>query len=319
VEPLDRRQKILAGIDLKNTVGVEIGALDKPIVTRDDGNIIYVDHTDRESLKEKYQMEPAVVQDNIVVVDAIWGAQTLQEAIGKEQKVDYVIASHVIEHVPDLISWLQELRCVLKPNGEIRLAVPDRRFTFDYLRRETTLADIFNAYLARARSPLAISVLDYVLNSAPVNPVEAWAGRLKIASLKPTLSIESALGLARKIYDTGAYLDVHCWVFTPKSFANLFAQAAEADLIHFECHKFYDTPQNDIEFIVALKASRDKVRITESWQSMARLVKDHERHCPSSAAVEARLLLSQIDAIKASTSWRITAPLRRAVTWWRRL
>ncbi len=52
---------------------------------------------------------------------------------------DLLVASHVIEHVPDLITWLREIASVLKPTGQARLAIPDRRYTFDLLRVETQL------------------------------------------------------------------------------------------------------------------------------------------------------------------------------------
>ncbi|MEX3900116.1 methyltransferase domain-containing protein [Paraburkholderia sp. BR10954] len=49
-------------------------------------------------------------------------------------KFDYVIASHVIEHVLDLVGWVHSLLAALKHAGRIVLAVPDRRYTFDYVR-----------------------------------------------------------------------------------------------------------------------------------------------------------------------------------------
>ena len=84
--------------------GVEIGPLANPIVSRDDGRIIYVDHQNAEGLRQKYANNPDVAVMDIVDVDAIWGSNTLQEAIGPGVAVDYVVASHVVEHVPDLIS-----------------------------------------------------------------------------------------------------------------------------------------------------------------------------------------------------------------------
>src|SRR5580658_7325812 len=102
---MDRREIILNGLDLSKLVGVEIGALDKPLVRRQDGEVIYVDHADRETLVEKYKADPNVNKDSLVHVDAIWGENTLADAVSY-RKVDYVVASHVIEHVPDLITWL---------------------------------------------------------------------------------------------------------------------------------------------------------------------------------------------------------------------
>src|SRR5258708_2223917 len=111
-----QRKKLLHGLDVSKLVGVEIGALDKPYVRREDGEVLYVDYTDRDTLVQKYKDDPHVNVGNIVHVDAIWGHNTLAGAV-RDRKVDYVVASHVIEHVPDLITWLSELRSILKETG----------------------------------------------------------------------------------------------------------------------------------------------------------------------------------------------------------
>ena len=133
-----RRDRILARLDLKNLNGLEIGALAAPLVLPSDGNIFFVDHCDTKTLREKYASDSSVTVEKIVEVNAVWGALSLQDCIGAVRKVDYVLASHVIEHVPDLVTWLAEIRSILRPDGTLRLAVPDRRFTFDYLRPESS-------------------------------------------------------------------------------------------------------------------------------------------------------------------------------------
>ena len=142
-----RRDKILANLDLKALKGLEIGALASPLVKPEEGNIFFVDHVDTETLLKKYGPDPSVNKADIMHVDAVWGAQTLQDCIGAGRKVDYVVASHVIEHVPDLVTWLSEIHSVLRKNGSLRLAIPDRRYTFDYLRNESRIHDVLEAYL----------------------------------------------------------------------------------------------------------------------------------------------------------------------------
>jgi 2-polyprenyl-3-methyl-5-hydroxy-6-metoxy-1,4-benzoquinol methylase len=150
---MDRRQRILRGLKVADSIGVEIGALDKPLVTREMGKILYVDHADTATLRKKYQEDAGVRADAIVDVDGVWGNNTLLEALGG-QKVDYLLASHVIEHVPDLITWLNEVESILAPGGQVRLVIPDMRYTFDCLRRETVFSDALPAYIARARRPM---------------------------------------------------------------------------------------------------------------------------------------------------------------------
>jgi SAM-dependent methyltransferase len=273
---LERREKLVSGLDLQNSIGVEIGALDKPVIARQDGEIIYVDHTDTASLRAKYKNDPNVDVEKIVTVDAVWGTQSLQEAVGLTRKVDYIVASHVIEHVPDLITWLEELRAVLKPGGEVRLAVPDRRFTFDYLRRETTLADVLNAYIARTRIPLPIAILDFFLNVATVSNIDAWEGKLDTSRPRLMHSVDQAITVARDSFENRNYHDVHCWVFTPRSFAHLFAEAADAGLIRFSCNAFHDTARYHIEFCVTLRVCDNRAETARSWYYMEQLAANQE-------------------------------------------
>ncbi|WP_250492646.1 methyltransferase domain-containing protein [Caballeronia sp. GAWG1-1] len=266
------RSIILAGLNPSQLTGVEIGPLHRPFVRRVDGEIIYVDYTDRPTLVEKYRNDPNVNVAEIVDVDAIWGRNTLADAV-KHRKVDYIVASHVIEHVPDLVTWLGELRSILKDSGTVRLAVPDRRFTFDFLRQETRLSDVLTAFLCRARLPQTHEILDHHLNVASVDCGRAWDGALDLANLKPHRSVSEALRVARDALEQGTYYDSHCWVFTPRSFATLFLALAESGLIDFACERFEDTQKYTLEFFVGLRPSKDKVEIIESWkrvQSMAR-------------------------------------------------
>ena len=79
-------------------------------------------------------------------VDFIWDdGKPLREAIPANLVFDYVIASHVIEHAPDMIGWLRQVAGVLRTGGILSLAVPDKRFTFDEGRELTTLDQLLTA------------------------------------------------------------------------------------------------------------------------------------------------------------------------------
>ena len=265
---MDRRQKILTGIDTRNAHGIEIGALFSPIALRSEGSIIYVDHETTDGLRKKYRNDPQVDISELVEVDAVWGDRTLRDAIGGSQRFDYIVASHVIEHVPDLISWLGEVREVLQDGGSVRLAVPDRRYTFDYLRRESTLVDLVHANVLRARTPLPYCILDQCLNGVHVDPQLAWAGPLDPATLKHSHSLEAAIHVAQDAARNGIYHDVHCWVFTPRSFAELFEKMVRLELTDFGCSGFFDTLHDQIEFFVHLTPYTDRELAADSWARM---------------------------------------------------
>jgi hypothetical protein len=50
-----------------------------------------------------------------------------------------------------------------------------------------------------------------------------------------------AWDFARGASDEESYHDVHCWVFTPASFARLLASLVELDLVEFSVARFFPT------------------------------------------------------------------------------
>jgi len=329
---MDRKSKLTQNLDLQRYRGIEIGALANPIVTRDTGNVLYVDYADTASLKARYANDPYVRTDDIVDIDAIWGDRTLTEAVAPAGNFDYVIASHVVEHVPDLITWLNELCDVISPVGQIRLIVPDRRYSFDYLRAETRVADVVSANLIRARIPQPHEILDFALNKTEIDITQAWDGNIDPSRLSRDFTFEGALWLCRDAMENGTYHDVHCWVFTPRSFANLMYELCKLGAIDLKCSMFHDTERGELEFFVGMQRSTDKSEQLASWQSMiSRAAEKPEQKPPATepplpqppsgivegrdAAIEelaaqltdARLALSQM---RDSRSWKLTAPLR---------
>jgi SAM-dependent methyltransferase len=265
---MTRVEKILHGLSLDIVRGVEIGALDKPIVPPSTPHIFYVDHADTMALREKCKDDANVDIEKIVHVGGVWGEKTLAEIAAAVVPVDYVVASHVIEHVPDLITWLQEIKSILKPDGQLRLAVPDRRYSFDLLRQETQIADVLNAYLVRARLPQPREVIDSLLHASHVDCAKAWAGTVDVNRLEMYYPQETALYAARQVIDEGRYHDVHCWVFTPWSFANLMMKLAAMGHQSYKCMTFFDTELNTNEFIVTMALCTDADEIVMSWKEM---------------------------------------------------
>lgn len=326
------QEQILDGIDLSRRI-VEIGPLYRPFVLKSEGNVVYVDHADTTTLREKYKDDPKFSMDDIVEIDAVWGDKTLAECIG--DPASYIIASHVIEHVPDLFTWINELTEALDEGGQIRLVIPDKRFTFDYLRRTTEFADVLDAYLRKTRAPLPRCILDHVLNVRNVDVGAAWDGPLDPSSLTrpPLHGYDLAVGTARKAL-SGEYHDVHCWVFTPKSFASLMRKAVEHGLIAVKCTQFSDTARGALEFVVFAESCGNVEEAAASWSAMeascfeqpsheivclraeleaVRREAESNRAEADRLAAELQATQAELDGIRQSTSWRVTAPLRRAV------
>ena len=260
------RQSLTNDIDLANSTGIEIGPLVNPMVRKSESNVHYVDRATTEELKEWYAKDPALNVDDIMDISYVWGDQSLAEATGGEEQFDYCIASHVIEHIPDLITWLNEISSVLKPGGIASFAVPDRHYTFDYLRPETTLADLVDAHLKKLRKPTSRHIYDHFANFAEVDVMTAWSKDFKPDQLKRKNTKERIYGVCKDALENDKYIDSHCSVFSFDSFFNLLQGISELGLLDFQVKKVFPTKRGMFEFFVQLEKLDSQLDAKEKFE-----------------------------------------------------
>jgi len=118
--------------------GIEIGALHNPMPV--DTTRARVRHVDRVSLAGQREHYPELIDFTLVPPDII--AEADQLTMVEDNSEDFLIANHLMEHLPDPIGALKEWHRVLKPGGILFLALPDKRFTFDKDRPRTALAHL---------------------------------------------------------------------------------------------------------------------------------------------------------------------------------
>lgn len=280
---MTRNEKLLAYIDVDRDQGLEIGALCNPIVPESCVGISYVDHLDTDGLRKKYETDPHVDVQKIVPVRYVWGGGPLVDIVGAE-RFDYVIASHVLEHAPDLIGWLQYIAQILRPGGVLALAVPDMRYTFDCQRSLTTMADLLQAYLERYHRPSIRQVLDHFINKVEVpeqcSIAALWEDptrRANVSRSHPFLLKDLGSQGVQKHFDAiqaGEYIDSHCSVFTPLSFVDLMAGLALLDMAHFTVKSFHPTLPNEHEFLIVLEKLSDEVALHFSREDRQNYVLD---------------------------------------------
>ena len=320
----NNRLKILGGIDLATAEGLEIGPLASPILRRPEARVHYVDHVDTETLRRKYANDPKLDTAAFVPVDIAWSDGTLREAVaralpGPEKWFSYVIASHVIEHVPDIIWWLAEIRTVLSSGGALRLVIPDRRFTMDFGRRETILADALSAYLQSIRHPRPREILDFYIRYQNADVTKSWNGTEATRQMFPLSQATLAIRHAQAAL-TGEYRDVHCSVFTPRSFLSLMVDIARLGLIWFAFEKIYPTEERALEFTVHLTAADDRHIIEESFRQALTALVASEQHAPFLPQDEPARLREQIAAQQRrieALEQEISAPRRGILSSWR--
>ena len=121
------RRRELAAIDVARMRGLEIGPLAAPRVRKNQGPVRYLDHASTAELRRKYADDPVIKHrlDDIVDVDYVIGENAaISDVVAADTPFDYVIASHVFEHIPDPIGWMRDLTHVLHPGGILSLIIP---------------------------------------------------------------------------------------------------------------------------------------------------------------------------------------------------
>jgi predicted SAM-dependent methyltransferase len=112
--------------------GLEIGALWRKFPVPARATVWYLDRHDSRELQRHYPEVGA----GLVLPDIIADAARLPLAAAS---LHFIIASHVLEHLPFPLAALREWYRVLRSGGVLSLKIPDKRYTFDAGRPRTPL------------------------------------------------------------------------------------------------------------------------------------------------------------------------------------
>lgn len=253
-----RGSLLLAGADHHTRI-IEIGPSHAPIAPRSAGwNATVVDHADREGLVAKYANDRSVDTSRIEPVDFVWTGGPLDALIPAERHgtSELLIASHVIEHVPDPIGMLRAAQRLLRPDtGMISLAVPDKRTCFDFFRPTSTTGKMLAAYRDSRARHLSSDIFDGAAAMAALNGQTGWAWQNAegVRPLHPLAQAHQKF-LAANEAPEAPYEDCHAWVFTPASFELIILELGELGLIDWRVDRVM--PQAGVEFIVHLRRGR---------------------------------------------------------------
>ena len=251
-----RRRKIHEVITPGVGRGLEIGPLSSPLVTKDEGDVFYVDILSTEGLRKHYSADPVVIGPQIVEVDAALYAdgrlRPIAEATAGVGPFDWAVASHVIEHVPDMIGWLADVADVLVDDGRLLLVIPDRRYSFDALRPRTTVGQLLQAHETRDQRPSIRAVYDHISDAVNISPQDAWTGRVPDADAR--VHDRSYLDIVLRRYrDSSDYIDCHVWLFTPQEFVQQLEELAGLGQLDFVVETVVPTAPYELEFFVTLR------------------------------------------------------------------
>ena len=252
-----REEKVFHLLDKKG-LGLEIGPSHNPIAPKKKGfNVHILDHATADQLRVKYKGHEihGVKLENIEEVDFVWHGEPFQELIGKTGCYDWIIASHVIEHVPDFISNLQQCEALLKPTGILSLVIPDKRYCFDYFSSSSSTGNVLDAYAEKRVRPSHGQIFDHFANASKRHGNIAWSPDGSGGADELVHTFAEAQAHWAKSLSASDYIDAHCWRFTPASFRLLISDLQSLDLINLEIRAEFDT--TGCEFYVSLGKKGD--------------------------------------------------------------
>lgn len=138
--------------------GLEIGALHRPFDL--DAHVTYLDYDKTESLRHAYRNDPRVGE--IRQVQLVW--KGVAYPFLDDNAFDFVINSHVLEHVANPGRVIEEWLRVIRPGGVLYMVVPDKDHTFDRPRALTPIAHLMDDFESRLDKIPLEHYEDYIRN-----------------------------------------------------------------------------------------------------------------------------------------------------------
>jgi predicted SAM-dependent methyltransferase len=221
------RAEAMLGAVSRSAKIIEIGPSHNPALPKADGwNVRTLDHATQAELVVKYAADPNVDTSRIEEVDYVWQGGSLAEAVPQSEhgSFDAFVASHVIEHTTDLIAFFEAAQVLLKPSGLVGLAIPDKRYCFDYFQPLTTVGAVLDAHLARRSRHQPGTVFDHFAYAVMRSGAGAWSQQ-PVTDLRLMHDLDGARHfLDAATRSDAAYMDSHNWRFTPASFQLLMLE-----------------------------------------------------------------------------------------------
>lgn len=247
----------------KNDRILEFGPLNRPIILKKDyPNTYFADIRSTDDIKKMYidnsylkSTGISIDINTIVDVDYVI-SKSYKETFKDEEKFDAVILSHVIEHMPDIIFFFQDVVNILKGNGKLVIIYPDARYCFDHFRNGTSFIDAYDTYINK--KPNRDAVFDFTYNVVHENSQLFFWNELNIVDRLPKNKFSSALSAYKRANDNNMPKDVHFWPFSDYQFIKFLYDMDRANLFKFEIKDFYNTQKDTQEFMLVLSLKKEK-------------------------------------------------------------
>lgn len=248
-----RRSWLEQYVPVKEGKILEFGAFDYPTYFKSEADIEYLDYFSKTELAELHTAaKPERVKNSIQVDHVI---KEIDFAEHLPAQFDLLIANHVIEHIPDLIRWLDNASRLLSNSGRIFLSIPHKEYTFDKVRPITTLSDLRFAHEEKLAAPSVRQVFESLYYYRPIRAKHVWESSSeypKLIAHKRYQTARIAWEIAKEKVRNGGFLDVHCTVFTYESFLDVMTELEGASYTRLKVIHSANAQHLSNEFYVLL-------------------------------------------------------------------
>jgi hypothetical protein len=245
---LGQSRNFFKNIPSKFNKCLEIGPFDVPVIKNT--NVDYFDVLNKEDLIKRAKSINRI--NNLKNIPFIKYVDSKGDLTIINDKFDVILSCHSIEHQIDFIKHINNVEKLLNDNGYYIVIVPDKRYCFDHFIKESTIADIINAYNTQNNFHTLKSVIEHRALTCHNDALNHWNG---IHGSPNINNIKNAIQEYNEYLNKNEYLDVHAWQFTPESFSNIINILNNLKYTNFRVSNLYNTIRGSCEFIVILQKS----------------------------------------------------------------
>ena len=298
------RYEILVPYITNTGKGLEIGPGMHPTLDKKKFSISFLDYIHREAQREHCPTDvdfQRVPETDILVSSDQYTKFT-------SECYDYIIANHVIEHITDVIGWFRELESMLVDGGVLFLSIPDKKFTFDKYRQNTAFHHLVSDYFHKPGYSDNEHILDVYINydstfiGKTFNPVS----KMNQDYLYKEFIRNPFIGLHRHVFSGDTFLQKILKPILVSGFCGLNIER-------------YIPTGNWGEFYVILRKKHTKyVSLRDDEFIECNNSNDREQYIED-LQQKIQILHNELRCYTNSRSWRLTAPLRRLATLFRKV
>jgi glycosyltransferase involved in cell wall biosynthesis/SAM-dependent methyltransferase len=150
--------------------GLDVGTFDKPFIVDPVLYGIEVKYVDRYTVDELKRLFPEIKNLNPTPSDYLCDISKEGFSFAHDEAFDFVILSHLIEHVANPFFVIQDAHRILKENGVLYISTPDCRFSDDVGRTKTKFHEVNELFRNNVREISDDYVISY-LNSPVISHV----------------------------------------------------------------------------------------------------------------------------------------------------